>query len=169
MTSNFLDVNYFTYYAGIVGTTGTIGQAGIDKVKQVSMWHNNLEGELNESLTLGYRERFPEANDDFFFLSLLHGMELLQGAINTTQSTDPFEIALALEKGSYQGPTGKVWMRKDNHQLLQPLFVSTMVDINDGSIKYDVERTGIGFLTDSTTEADQTIIKTTCSMDRPDS
>ena len=60
-------------------------------------------------------------------------------------------------------------MRKDNHQLLQPLFVSTMVDINDGSIKYDVERTGIGFLTDSTTEADQTIIKTTCSMDRPDS
>ena len=26
-----LDVNYFTYYAGIVGTTGTIGQAGIDK------------------------------------------------------------------------------------------------------------------------------------------
>ena len=61
-----LDVNYFTYYAGIVGTTGTIGQAGIDKVKQVSMWHNNLEGELNESLTLGYRERFPEANDDFF-------------------------------------------------------------------------------------------------------
>ena len=47
-----LDVNYFTYYAGIVGTTGTIGQAGIDKVKQVSMWHNNLEGELNESLTL---------------------------------------------------------------------------------------------------------------------
>ena len=44
-----------------------------------------------------------------------------------------------------------------------------MVDINDGSIKYDVERTGIGFLTDSTTEADQTIIKTTCSMDRPDS
>ena len=65
------------------------------------MWHNNLEGELNESLTLGYRERFPEANDDFFFLSLLHGMELLQGAI-TTQSTDPFEIALALEKGSYR-------------------------------------------------------------------
>ena len=44
-----LDVNYFTYYAGIVGTTGTIGQAGIDKVKQVSMWHNNLEGELNET------------------------------------------------------------------------------------------------------------------------
>ena len=64
-----LDVNYFTYYAGIVGTTGTIGQAGIDKVKQVSMWHNNLEGELNESLTLGYRERFPEANDDFFFIA----------------------------------------------------------------------------------------------------
>ena len=54
-----LDVNYFTYYAGIVGTTGTIGQAGIDKVKQVSMWHNNLEGELNEGLTTGYRERFP--------------------------------------------------------------------------------------------------------------
>ena len=164
-----LDVNYFTYYAGIVGTTGTIGQAGIDKVKQVSMWHNNLEGEHNESLTLGYRERFPEANDDFFFLSLLHGMELLQSIINTTQSTDPFEIALALEKSSYEGPTGKVWMRKDNHQLLQPLFVSTMVDINDGSIRYDVERTGIGYLTDSATEADQTIIKTTCNMERPDS
>ena len=49
------------------------------------------------------------------------------------------------------------------------LFVSTMVDVNEGSIKYDVERTGIGFFTDSRTEADQTIIKTTCSMERPDS
>ena len=100
-----LDVNYFTYYAGIVGTTGTIGQAGIDKVKQVSMWHNNLEGELNESLTLGYRERFPEANDDFFFYpSTWNGVT--SSAINTTQSTDPFEIALALEKGSYRGTYG---------------------------------------------------------------
>ena len=86
------------------------------------MWHNNLEGELNESLTLGYRERFPEANDDFFFYRFY--MEWSYFKVQSIQSTDPFEIALALEKGSYQGPTGKVWMRKDNHQLLQPLFVS---------------------------------------------
>ena len=35
-------------------------------------------------------------------------------------------------------------MRADNHQILQPMFVSTFSD----NVKFDVEKTGLGFKTD---------------------
>ncbi|MDX1409016.1 MAG: branched-chain amino acid ABC transporter substrate-binding protein, partial [Saprospiraceae bacterium] len=34
-----LNVDYYTYYAGVVGGPAAIGDAGIDRVKQVTMWH----------------------------------------------------------------------------------------------------------------------------------
>jgi len=54
-------------------------------------------------------------------------------------------------------------MRADNHQLLQPLFVSTLSD----KAKYDVEHTGLGFITDEKIDAAKTALPTTCKMQRP--
>ncbi len=54
-------------------------------------------------------------------------------------------------------------MRADNHQILQPLFVSTLSD----SVKYDVEKTGLGFKTDVKVDGKDTALPTTCKMERP--
>jgi branched-chain amino acid transport system substrate-binding protein len=54
-------------------------------------------------------------------------------------------------------------MRADNHQLLQPLFVATFTD----GVKYDVEKTGLGFKTDMKVNAKDTAMPTTCQMQRP--
>jgi branched-chain amino acid transport system substrate-binding protein len=161
-----LQVDYYSYYAGIVGGPAAIGEAGIGHVKQVSMWHTNAGGKSDE-LVEAYRNRFPEANDDFFFLTLQHAMELLSAAIDQTQSTDPLKIARALEGAKYEGLTGEVWIREDNHQLLQPLFVSTLRRQGEDGVKYDIERTGMGFRTDGRVEARNTVLPTTCKMQRP--
>lgn len=161
-----LKVDYYTYYAGIVGGPAAIGDAGIGHVKQVSMWHTNVGGKSDE-LTEAYRNRFPEANDDFFFLTLVHGMELLTQAIEKTMSTDPLKIARALEGSRYNGLTGEVWVREDNHQMLQPLYVSTLRKEGEEGVKYDIERTGMGFRTDGRVEAIDTVLPTTCEMKRP--
>lgn len=161
-----LDVDYYTYYAGIVGGPAAIGEAGIGRVKQVSMWHTNAGGK-SDALVEAYRNRFPEANDDFFFLTLQHAMELLVRAIEQTQSTDPLKIARALEGAKYEGLTGEVWIREDNHQLLQPLLVSTLRKQGEDGVKYDIERTGMGFRTDGRVEARDTVLQTTCKMQRP--
>lgn len=162
-----LEVDYYTYYAGIVGGPAAIGDAGIDRVKQVSMWHVNAGGAKSDELVERYRARFPDANDDFFFLTLQHAMELLVKAIEEVGSTDPLAVAKAMESARYTGITGEVWMREDNHQLLQPLYVSTLKRLDSDGVKYDVERTGMGPKTDFKVAAQETSLPTTCEMKRP--
>jgi branched-chain amino acid transport system substrate-binding protein len=65
------------------------------------------------------------------------------------------------------GPAGEVSMRADNHQLIQPLFISTYSKADGKDVKFDVERTGNGFKTDRRIEAKDTAQATTCKMTRP--
>ncbi len=158
-----LKVDYYTYYAGISGGPTAIGEAGDGHVKQVSMWHGNVGDPQSEALVLSYRKRFPDAKDDFFFLSLENAMQMLTRAFNETKSTDPLKVAHALEGMKYNAVTGEVTMRADNHQLLQPMYVSTFTK----GAKYDMERTGLGFKSDGRVDAKDTALPTTCKMQRP--
>jgi len=64
-------------------------------------------------------------------------------------------------------PAGEVTMRADNHQLVQPLYISTYSKVDGKDVKFDVERTGNGFKTDRRIEAKDTAQPTTCKMTRP--
>ncbi len=161
-----LKADLFTYYSGIVGGPTAIGQAGED-IRQVSMWHTNYGGKESDALTEGYRKRFPDARDDFFFLSLKTGLEMLAKAMDEAKSTDPAKVAKALEGMKYKSITGEVEMRADNHELVQPLFISSFVKAGTKGAKYDVERTGMGFRTEARIEGKDTSLPTTCKMDRP--
>jgi branched-chain amino acid transport system substrate-binding protein len=161
-----LKADLFTYYSGIVGGPTAIGQAGED-IRQVSMWHTNYGGKESDALTEGYRKRFPDARDDFFFLSLKNGLEMLAKAMDEAKSTDPAKVARALEGMKHKGITGEVEMRADNHELVQPLFISSFVKAGTKGAKYDVERTGMGFRTEARIEGRDTSLPTTCKMDRP--
>ena len=160
-----MKADFYTYYAGIVGSPTAIGQAGED-VRQVSMWHNNVGDPGSNALTEAYRKRFPDAKDDYFFLSLKNGVEMLAKAMNQAKSSDPATVGKALEGMKYRGVTGEVEMRADNHQLLQPLFISSFVKTGTKGVKYDVERTGMGFKTEGRVEAKDTALPTTCKMER---
>jgi branched-chain amino acid transport system substrate-binding protein len=161
-----LKADFFTYYAGIVGSPTAIGQAGED-VRQVSMWHNNVGDAGSNALAEAYRKRFPDVKDDFFFLSLKNGIEMLAKAMNQAKSSDPATVGKALEGMKYHSLTGDIEMRADNHELLQPLFVSSFVKSGTKGVKYDVERTGMGFRTEGRVEAKDTSLPTTCKMERP--
>ena len=58
---------------------------------------------------------------------------------------------------------GEVTMRADNHQILQPLYVSTL----SKGVKYDAEGTNLGWKTDAKIEGKSTALPTTCKMERP--
>jgi branched-chain amino acid transport system substrate-binding protein len=161
-----LKADFFTYYAGIVGGPTAIGQAGED-VRQVSMWHNNVGDAGSNALTEAYRKRFPDAKDDYFFLSLQNSVQMLAKAMNQAKSRDPEKVAKALEGMKFHSITGEDEMRADNHQLLQPLFISSFVKAGGKGVKFDVERTGMGFKTVGRIEAKDTALSTTCKMERP--
>ena len=67
----------------------------------------------------------------------------------------------------FEDDAGEVVMRADNHQLIQPLFISTYSKVDGTDVKFDVERTGNGFKTDRRIEGKDTMLPTTCKMERP--
>jgi branched-chain amino acid transport system substrate-binding protein len=157
-----LKVDWYTYYAGALGAPTAIGKDGVGHVKQVTEWHKNATTEPDPD-TLAYEKRFNGKEDDFSYWRIKTMFEMWVQAMKNAKSNDPVKVAKALEGLKYHTTVGDVEMRADNHQLLQPLFISTMSD----KAKYDVEHTGIGFVTNGKIDAKDTALPTTCKMERP--
>jgi branched-chain amino acid transport system substrate-binding protein len=162
-----LPVDYYTYYAGIAGGPTAIGEAGAEHVKQISHWHANVGDPKSDALVQAYRKRYPDSKDDFVWLASRNVIEMLAKAMQTAKSTDPLKVALALEGMKFETFTGEVTMRADNHQLLQPMFISTFTKAGKPGVKFDLERTSLGFRTDGRIEAKDTATETSCKMKRP--
>ncbi len=162
-----LTIDFFTYYAGGLGTPPVIGEAGVGHLKQVTVFHSNIGGSGTVNLVEAYRKRFPDSKDDFYWTSIMNAMAMLTSAMEKSKSTDPTKVALALEGMKIDTITGEVMLRADNHQVVQPIFVSTFSKANGKDVKFDVERTGFGFKTDARIESKDTALPTTCKFQRP--
>lgn len=160
--------DFYTYYAGALGTPPALGDAGLGHLRQVTNWHVNIGGERADRHTLEYREKFKEAKDDLSSRATAIAVEMLALAMERTKSTDPKKVATAMEGMNLEDDSGEVFMRADNHQLIQPLYVSTYSKVDGKAVKYDVERTGNGFKTEHGIEGKNTVLPTTCKMQRPE-
>ena len=159
--------DFYTYYAGGLGSPPALGDAGIGHLKQVTQWHANIGNDKVTKHYLAYRDKYKNVKDDYYWTTQYLALEMLAKAMEQAGSADPTKVAKALEGMTFDGDTGQVSMRADNHQLIQPLFVSTYSKVDGKDVKYDVERTGNGFKTDRRIEAKDTMMPTTCKMDRP--
>lgn len=156
-----LDVKWFTYYAGAAGTPTAIGKAGVGRVYQISEWHQNvLESAELEAFINAYEEEY---GDEFLFYRSKNTLEMLKLAIEAAGSTDPVKVAFAFEGMKYESELGTIEMRASDHQLFQKMFVSSWSD----DVKYSQEVEGLGFKTEGVIQAADTIIGTTCKMERP--
>ena len=88
---------------------------------------------------------------------------MFAAATAKAKSNDPVKVAKALEGIKVTTTVGEAEMRADNHQILMPMFVSTLSD----NVKYDVERTGLGFKTDVKINGKDMALPTVCKMQRP--
>ena len=162
-----LKVDYYTYYAGAASVVTAIGEAGVGHVKQVTIWHANIGGKEAADHTVAFRARFPDAKDDLYFAAVRTSIEALALGIEKAKTADPAKVALAMEDLKFEDDSGEVNLRADNHQLIQPLYISTLVRTNGKDVKFDIEKTGLGFRTDARIEGKDTAMPTTCRMQRP--
>jgi branched-chain amino acid transport system substrate-binding protein len=167
-----LNVQYFTFYAGGLGSPTAIGAAGEGHVKQVTEWHNNLWLEEkkpeDEKFYLGYQQKYSDGGKaPFYYGRIRTMMEMVAKAFDKAGSTDPKAVAYALEGMEHKTYYGTVTMRATDHQLIQPLYISTMTKAGTKAVKYDVENTGLGWKTDGRIEAADTALPTTCKMKKP--
>jgi len=159
-----LKADYYTYYTGAAGAVTAFGEAGAGHVKQVTSWHSNIGGKQAGDHNTEYRARFPEVKDDLYYSSIRESINALALAIEKAKSADPAKVALALENLKFEDDSGEVTIRADNHQLVQPLYISTLVKANGKDVKFDVEKTGLGFRTDARVEGKDTVMATTCKF-----
>ena len=77
----------------------------------------------------------------------------------------------ALGIGAYyaRGLAAEGFMRSDDHQFFQPIYISSFGSLTDKTKDpFDEENTGWGWHLVSKVDTAQTILPTTCKMKRPD-
>ncbi|AMM23807.1 branched-chain amino acid ABC transporter substrate-binding protein [Variovorax sp. PAMC 28711] len=156
--------NVYTLYANTIGVPTVLQDTGIDTVFSLSEWHGNVANNKTEAYAAEYKKKFK---NDFLLLRVNTAMDMLAEAMTQAKSVKALDVARKLEDMKFQSDMGEVWMRKDDHQLQQPLYVSTFAKVNGKDIKYDLENTGVGTKTALLISAKDAMLPTACNMQRP--
>lgn len=157
-----LKIPMYTYYAAVSGTPTVLASGGEGEVYQISYGHSNWTGMLGK-LTNEYQKKF---GDDFYTFSIYNGIAMLGDAMAKAKSIDPVKVAAAMEGLKFKGFNGEAEMRKSDHQMQQPLFISKWQKV-DKKYPYSVEKTGFTFIPVKEIPAYVASTPTSCQMKRP--
>ena len=154
--------NFFTYYAGVTGTPTALGTNGAGRVYQIAYNHYNMGGQMQK-----WQDEFKaKYNDDFYTGSTIRIFQTLGAAMAKAKSTDPVKVAAALEGIKVDSFNGEVEMRKSDHQLQQPLYM-TVWQKADKKYPYSPENTGMTLAPLKEYPNYVSSTPTSCQMKRP--
>jgi branched-chain amino acid transport system substrate-binding protein len=153
---------FYTYYTGVTGTPTALGANGAGRVFQIAYSHYNMGGQMAE-WTREFNQKF---NDDHYTHSINRIFEALGAAMAKAKSTDPLKVAQALEGLSWKSFNGEVEMRKTDHQLQQPLYM-TVWQKADAKFPYSPEKTGMTLVPVREFPNFVSSTPTSCQMKRP--
>jgi len=153
---------FFTYYAGVTGTPAALGTNGAGRVYQIAYNHYNMGGQMDKWMT----EFKAKYNDDFYTGSVIRVYQTLGAAMAKAKSTDPVKVALAMEGLKFNSFNGEVEMRKTDHQLQQPLYMSVWQKA-DKKYPYSPENTGMTLAPVKEFANYVSSTPTSCQMKRP--
>ncbi len=159
-----LDTAFYTLYAGTTGVPTAIGAAGEGRVRMVAYWHPNNEGFAGSEIVTDFRQRYQ---DDFYALATYTATRMLAQAIRASGSTDAGKVAQAMSGMKIASLNGMVEMRRDDHQLQQPLYIVSWTKADGRLVRFDQENTGYGWKTEQKFDAHVAAQPTSCQMRRP--
>ena len=153
---------FYTYYTGVTGTPAALGAKGEGKVYQIAYSHYNMGGQMDKWMN----EFKAKYNDDFYTASIIRVYEVLGAAMAKAKSTDPVKVAAAMEGIKVKTFNGEVEMRKADHQLQQPLYM-TVWQKAGGKYPYSPENTGMTLVPVKEYPNYVSSTPTSCQMKRP--
>jgi branched-chain amino acid transport system substrate-binding protein len=158
---------FYTFYGNALGAPAALGDAGIGKVVAVADWLPNLPSEQSQTFYRAFRQRFPKPADDYVHMRMQLMVEALAQSIEKAASTDPFKVALAMERAdvTLHGQRGR--MRASDHQFQQSLAVGIMDKVGTPGVQFDVEGSGYGFRVIQQVPASAAEMPANCKMARP--
>jgi branched-chain amino acid transport system substrate-binding protein len=153
---------FFTYYTGVTGTPSALGTGGEGRVYQVAYQHYNMGGQMGQWMA-EFQKRYK---DDMYTGAIPLAYQAVSDAMAKAKSTDPVKVAAAMEGLKFKGFNGEVEVRKLDHQLQQPLFV-TVWSKTDAKNPYSPENTGMTLKPVKEFPAFIASTPTSCQMKRP--
>jgi branched-chain amino acid transport system substrate-binding protein len=160
-----LNIRYDAFLAHLIGGPTAIGAAGENRLTSIMEFHENVPVEIGNAAAEAFDNGFRANNNfDFSEINFVTMMKMLVAAINKVGSTDALKVALALEDMHMKDMVGQEnIMRKEDHQLLMPYYEGVFTK----GVKYDSEKSGLGWKTEVTVPASELALPTTCKMKRP--
>jgi branched-chain amino acid transport system substrate-binding protein len=162
-----LNAKFYTFYGNSLDAPAALGDAGVKRVLAVADWHPNAGPAASDAYYAAFRARFPTAQDDYPVLRMEMMVEMLADAMTRAGTSDPVAVARALEGMKFDNGFHRAWMRAEDHQLIQPLYVLEMDKVGTPGVRFDNEGTGYGFRTVLALPPEKTVLPTTCQMQRP--
>ncbi|WP_338829003.1 branched-chain amino acid ABC transporter substrate-binding protein [Bradyrhizobium sp. 27S5] len=162
-----LKVNWYTYYAGGAGGPTAIKQTGLEnQVFQISEGVPNSGNKAAMDFEKDFRAK---TGISVWYPRAVNEMRMFKAAAEKANSIDPVKVAAALEGMKFDVfDGGEGFMRKDDHQFFQPIYISSFGSLADKAKEpYDEENTGWGWRIVSKIDTAQTMLPTTCNMKRP--
>jgi branched-chain amino acid transport system substrate-binding protein len=159
-----LTANFYTYYAGTVGVPTQMGAAGAEHVRMIYLWQPNIDKFPGQDLVKEFKSKYKE---DFATMAAYNALRGLADAIHKAGSVEPVRVAYALEGLRLHSFGGDLEVRASDHQVEQPLYISSWQKLDGKKIKYDQEDTGYGWRVEVALPADAVTLPTSCQMQRP--
>jgi branched-chain amino acid transport system substrate-binding protein len=162
-----LKVNWYTYYAGGTGGPTAIKQANLNhQVFQITEGFANIDNAPSQAFEKALRARYADVPTNFYPRAV-NEMRMFALAAERTKSLDPVKVASALEGMEFDVfDGGKGFMRKDDHQFFQPMYIASFGDRSERE-PFDEEKTGWGWKLVAKIDTPDTVLPTTCKMERP--
>ena len=134
------------------------------QVFQITEGFANVDHKESQDFEKAFRAKL-----DFsvWYPRAVNEMRMFAAAAEKAKSLDPIKVAGALEDMKFEVFNGgDGFMRKDDHQFFQPIYISSFGDRSEKE-PFDEEKTGWGWRHVAKVDTAQTMLPTTCKMERP--
>ena len=160
-----LEIRYDSYLAHQPGGPTSTGPAGENRLTSIMEFNDNVPLQENNAAAQKFVDGFrARAEFNFIPLDYVTMFHMLTAAINKAGSTDAIKVANALEGMKINDMMGdENIMRAEDHQFLGPLHEA----IFTRDVKYDAEKTGLGWKNEAKLSAADLTLPTSCKMKRP--
>ena len=161
-----LQVNWYTYYAGGTGGPTAIKQTNLNhRVYSIVEGFPNTDHASSRGTEKAFRAKY---NVSVFYPRAFNQMRMLTAALNKANSTDVAKIGAALEDMKFDVfAGGEGFMRKDDHQFFQPMYIGSFGNLDAAKEPFDEEGTSWGWHEVAKIDLKDTMLPTTCKMARP--
>jgi branched-chain amino acid transport system substrate-binding protein len=160
-----LQVDWYTFYAGGTGGPTAMKQANLpDRIFAVGEGFANIPHKEAAEFEKALRAKYGVS---LFYPRGVNQMRMLAEAITKAKSDDPKKFAAVLHDMKTQVfHGGEGYMRADDHQFMQPLYLASFGPIKADQ-PFDEEKTGWGWTIAGKVEVKDTLVPTTCKMNKP--